>query len=123
MHQFLQRAFLREDGLINYYPDQVHPIDPHNYAAAAIYAVLFGSETDLPLAAAEPLLRRVDDLMWDPEHGRYNFRRYRRRVDSRFFLRWTQAWMFAALSIVHGEMIRSRSSSESTRNFVAQFGN
>jgi hypothetical protein len=120
---YLRQRFLRNDGLINYYPDRVHPIDPHNYAAAAIFAVLFGEDADLPPPTAEPLLRRVDELMWDPARGRYRHRRYQRRVDSRLFLRWTQVWMFAALSILQRETTRSRSNSESTRNFVAQLGN
>jgi hypothetical protein len=98
---YLQQAFLRDDGLINYYPGRLHPIDPHNYAAAAIFALLLGKETDLAPEAAEPLLRRLDELMWDPGRGRYRFRRYSRRIDSRLFLRWTQVWMFAALSMVH----------------------
>ena len=37
--------------------------------------------------------------MWDPGRERYFFRRHPRRTDRRFFMRWTQAWMFAALSI------------------------
>jgi hypothetical protein len=123
LRSYLRTAFLRDDGLVNYYPGRLHPIDPHNYAAAAIFAVLFGDQADLAPADAEPLLRRVDELMWDAARGRYRFRRHRRRTDSRFFLRWTQAWMFAALGVVNQELKRSRSMSESTRNLVAQFGN
>ena len=120
---YLREHFVRDDGLVNYYPGALYPIDPHNYAAAAIFAVVFGEQGDLPPSAGEPLLRRVDDLMWDSQKGRYSYRRHRRRRDSRLFVRWTQAWMFAALSIVDHEMTRSRNTSESTRNFVAQFGN
>ena len=64
---------------------------------------MFGDEADLSPAGAKPLLQRVDELMWDPERARYRFRRQRRRTDSRLFLRWAQAWMFAALSFVHRE--------------------
>ncbi len=123
MRGYLSRQFLRADGLLNYYPGRLYPIDPHNYAAAAIFATLFGEDSDLAPAAAEPLLRRVDELMWDPARGRYRYRRHRRRVDSRLFMRWTQAWMFAALAITDQAARRSRSSSESTRNLVAQLGN
>jgi hypothetical protein len=101
LRRYLRRAFLRDDGLINYYPGRLHPIDPHNYAAAAIFALLLGEEADLAPEAAEPLLRRLDELMWDPRHGRYHFRRSSRMTDSRLFLRWTQAWMFAALSMAN----------------------
>ncbi len=120
---YVREHFVRDDGLVNYYPGKLYPVDPHNYAAAAIFAVTFGERSDLSPTVAEPLLRRVDELMWDPSRERYRYRRYRRRRDSRLFLRWTQAWMFAALSIVDHELTRSRNTSESTRNFVAQFGN
>jgi hypothetical protein len=100
LRSYLRREFLRQDGLLNYYPGCLYPIDPHNYAAAAIFALLSGKEDDLSPAAAEPLLRKVDELMWDESRGRYLFRRHRHRVDKRLFLRWTQAWMFAALSLV-----------------------
>jgi hypothetical protein len=123
LRSYLRAQFVRDDGLVNYYPGELYPIDPHNYAAAAIFAITFGEPSDLAPATAEPLLRRVDELMWDPGRGRYRHRRRRWRRDSRLFLRWTQAWMFAALGIVDQELTRSRSSSESTRNFVAQFGN
>jgi hypothetical protein len=112
LRNYLRTAFLRDDGLVNYYPGRMHPIDPHNYAAAAIFAVLFGDEADLAPADAEPLLRHVDELMWDAARGRYRFRRHRRRVDSRLSLRWTQAWMFAALSLVNEELLRSHRASE-----------
>jgi hypothetical protein len=97
---YLKREFIRTDGLINYYPGRLYPIDPHNYAAAAIFARLFGQESDLPSESAKPLLSRLDELMWDPSRGRYLYRRYARRRDRRLFVRWTQAWMFAALAVV-----------------------
>jgi polysaccharide biosynthesis protein VpsJ len=123
LRRYLRESFLRDDGLVDYYPGRLHPIDPHNYAAAALFALMFGDHTDLPAARAEPLLRSVDELMWDERRGRYRYRRHRRRTDSRLFVRWTQAWMFAALAFVHQDATRSRRMSESTRNFVAQFGN
>jgi hypothetical protein len=90
--------FLRDDGLLNYYPDRLYPIDPHNYAVTAIYFTLFGDESQRRMAVT--LLRRVDALTWDGERGRYAHRVHRRRRDRRMFLRWTQAWMFAALATV-----------------------
>jgi hypothetical protein len=122
LRSYVAKSFVRDDGRVNYYPGRMYPVDPHNYAAAAIFAVTFGGQDDLPPGAAEPLLRRVDEAMWDASRGRYRYRRHRRRSDARLFLRWTQAWMFAALSIVDHDT-RSRSSNASTRNFVAQFGN
>lgn len=93
---YAQAHFFRSDGRVNYFPDRLHPVDPHNYAAAAIFGVLAG------VGDPEALLREVDRLMWDPGRGAYAYKRHERRVDRRMFLRWTQAWMFAALAVVRG---------------------
>lgn len=93
---FARRSFQRPDGAINYFPGRLHPIDPHNYAATAVFGVLAGLEPEF----GEPLLRRVDEQMWDPRTRTYAYKKHARRTDRRAFLRWTHAWMFAALAIV-----------------------
>lgn len=99
MWQYARRRFLREDGLVNYFPDTLHPVDPHNYAATAIFAVMAGPGAGLPSDYSADLLRRVDAIMWDDDRNAYAYRRRARRADRRSFLRWTQAWMFAALAV------------------------
>jgi hypothetical protein len=96
---YYRSRFRRPDGYINYYPDRLHPIDPHNYAATAIYTLLLGE--DGHAGEALRLLRLVDDIAWDPKKGRYVHRIHARRRDARFFLRWTQLWMLAALCIAY----------------------
>ena len=100
MRSYFRRAFLRSDDRLNYYPGSLHPVDPHNYAAAAVYATFFGTDEDIPPARAEELLRCVDHEMWSSAERRYFFRRHKHRLDRRAFLRWTSAWMFAALAVV-----------------------
>lgn len=99
MMTYYRTQFRRSDGLLNYYPGRLHPIDPHNYAAVAIFQVLF-DEDGSGIADARELLRRLDALSWDERKNRYRFRIFARRVDDRFFLRWTQVWMFLALATV-----------------------
>jgi hypothetical protein len=96
---YYRARFRRSDGYINYYPDRLHPIDPHNYAATAIYTLLLGE--DGHTGEARRLLRLVDDIAWDPKEGRYVHRVHARRRDARFFLRWTQLWMLAALCLAY----------------------
>ena len=57
LESYYRSRFDRPDGLVNYYPDRLHPIDPHNYAATAIYAVLSGEEGGT--ARAMDILERV----------------------------------------------------------------
>jgi len=98
---YWQAHFVRDDGLLNYYPDRLHPIDPHNYAVTAIYLTVFGDEQERVMGRA--LLGRVDELAWDARRGAYVHRIHRRRRDRRLFLRWTQAWMFTALALATAE--------------------
>ena len=102
---YARRSFQRPDGAVNYFPGRLHPIDPHNYAATAVFGVLAGLEPEL----GEPLLRRVDAETWDPRTRTYAYKKHARRTDRRAFLRWTHAWMFAALAIVGArEEVRGR---------------
>lgn len=96
MVEYYRQHFLRNDGLLNYFPNRLHPIDPHNYAAAAIFAILTGDDASIQQARA--LLQRLDELAWNPNKESYTYRQHEGRKDERFFLRWTQVWMFFALA-------------------------
>ena len=98
---YYRSRFRRPDGYINYYPDRLHPIDPHNYAATAIYTLLLSKDGHAGAGDARRLLRLVDDIAWDPKKGRYVHRIHAMRRDARFFLRWTQLWMLAALCLAY----------------------
>lgn len=100
MWAFARARFIRDDGLVNHSPDRLYPIDPHNYAAVAIFSVMSGEGTGLPTGYGANLLRRLDTLMWDRDREAYAYKRHARHTDRRLFLRWTQAWMFAALAVV-----------------------
>jgi hypothetical protein len=108
MWRYYRETFLREDGEINYFPGTVYPIDSHNYAATAIFAILFGEKFQLGQSFAADLLRRADDLTWESRRGYYIHRIHRKRRDRREFLRWNQAWMFLALAMADnpGEVAR-----------------
>lgn len=96
LESYWSRHFARADGHVNYFPDRLKPIDPHNHAAAALYCVLTGDHGGS--SQARTLLRRLDDRAWDARRQRYAHRVHRLRTDRRQFLRWTYAWMFAALA-------------------------
>ncbi len=101
------RAFIREDGKINYYPGRLYPLDSHNYAAAALFALLLDEGKLMGKLDAGNLLRAGDDLTFWPQKGRYLHRRGRYFRDRRLFLRWNQAWMFAALgALYHAETLQ-----------------
>jgi hypothetical protein len=107
LEAYYRRHFLRTDGRVNYFPDRLHPIDPHNYAATAIYHVLAQESPD-DAVTADQILRRIDEDAWDERRGRYSYRIHRHRRDRRFFTRWSQVWMLMALCAVHaGPAVRA----------------
>lgn len=99
MVEYYRQQFLRDDGLVNYFPNRLHPIDPHNYAAAAIFMVITGDEEDIQ--QARTLLQRLDEIAWNPNKKNYTYRQHPGKKDERFFLRWTQVWMLFALAASH----------------------
>lgn len=96
MMEYYRQQFLRDDGLLNYFPNRLHPIDPHNYAAAAMFEILTGGQEGIQHARA--LLQRLDELAWNPNNGSYTYRQHSNKKDERLFLRWTQVWMLLALA-------------------------
>jgi len=98
MTRYYRRTFLRDGGVVNYYPASPWPIDPHNYAASAIFEVASGGPGGVERAAE--ILGRSDSFCWDESRGHYHHRVHKRWRDRRLFMRWGQAWSFAALSAV-----------------------
>lgn len=99
MMEYYRQQFLRDDGLVNYFPNRLHPIDPHNYAATAIFKVIMGGEEGTQ--QARTLLQRLDEIAWNPSKKNYTYRQHQGKKDERFFLRWTQVWMLFALAANH----------------------
>ncbi len=104
MDGWYRRTFLRDGGVVNYYPGSPWPIDPHNYAATAIYEVMLGGEEGRQRAMS--VLGRMDAICWDATAGHYHHRVMKRWRDRRLFMRWGQAWVFAALSsVLYGDRL------------------
>ncbi len=98
MERYYRSTFPRADGALNYFPGSQYPVDPHNYAAAALYEILFDEGNGAGIKRGRSLLAVIDGMMWMPRKGRYMFRLKRRGADERYFLRWTHVWMFLALA-------------------------
>lgn len=108
LYEYYRHAFMRDDGLINYYPGRLYPIDSHNFAAAALFAQILDDGRLGGVLEACDLLKKADAQTFNEGRGRYAHRRGRWRTDSRLFLRWNQAWMFAALGVLSdGATIKS----------------
>lgn len=97
---YASRFFL-SDGTPKYYHDRVHPIDIHSPAQAISFFSTEGAEYD---RLTDGLVRWMLTNMYDGRGGFY-YRRTRWSVNRILYMRWSQAWVFHALT----EYICSRS--------------
>jgi len=96
--QFYRSHFFREDGAVGYYHDRFYPIDTHCVAQSIITLLdlkdLDSKNVELAQSALEFATRR----MWNDQQGYFYYRILRSCTIRTSYMRWTQSWMFLALS-------------------------
>jgi hypothetical protein len=94
-----RRSFFSADGAARFYPDRDYPLEAHSYASAIdclCAAAAGGDETALDFAGH--IFESAVRELWLSELGRFAFKRSRRRLNKREFMRWTNAPMFRAMA-------------------------
>jgi hypothetical protein len=94
---FYQAHFFREDGAVRYFHDRTYPIDIHTVAQSIITLLEFQDVAKGNRSLAHSVLRWALDRMWD-ERGFFYYRVLRSCTIRTSYMRWSQAWMFLALS-------------------------
>jgi hypothetical protein len=98
--RFWRDHFFREDGAVRYYHDRTYPIDTHCVAQSIItlldLADLDAANTEL----AETVFAWARDRMWDKKKHYFYYRILRSCTIRTSYMRWTEAWMFLALSML-----------------------
>jgi hypothetical protein len=92
-------VFFREDGLPRYFANVDHPIDTHAAAHAIITLNAFG---DRP--AAVHIAKWMCSNMQNAD-GSFMYQKHRRYTNRIAYIRWSNAWMFLALSTLISEEI------------------
>jgi hypothetical protein len=90
---FYAERFFLPDGTPKHYCDRTYPIDIHSAAEAVIF---FSSEPGYG-ALATRVLDWTLDVMYD-ERGYFYFQKDRLFTNRICYMRWSQAWMFRALT-------------------------
>ncbi len=93
---FYVENFFTAEGIPKYYNNSVFPVDPHNTAQLIITLSRlnkFGEYREL----ADLVLRWTIENMQD-EQGFFYYQQTRRFTNRIAYMRWTQAWMFYALT-------------------------
>lgn len=99
---FYRGHFFREDGAAKYFHDQTYPIDIHCIAQSIITLLSLKDLDQGNLQLAQKVFRWALDHMWD-DQGFFYYRVLRSCTIRTSYMRWSQAWMFLAMSILLGE--------------------
>jgi hypothetical protein len=95
--EFYRSHFFREDGAVRYFHNQTYPIDTHCVAQSIITLLDLQDLDNGNIPLAHSVFQWAMDHMWD-SRGFFYYRILRTCTIRTSYMRWTQAWMFLALS-------------------------
>lgn len=96
--QFYRDHFFREDGAVGYFQNRFYPIDTHCAAQSVITLLDLKDLRDDNVELARKVLGWTAKHMWDEKEGFFYYRILRSCTIRTSYMRWTQAWMFLALT-------------------------
>jgi hypothetical protein len=101
--EFYRSHFFREDGAVGYYHDRFYPIDTHCVAQSVITLLDLKDLDPDNVRLAQSVFEWARKRMWDDRGGYFYYRILRFCTIRTSYMRWTQAWMFLALSMLLAE--------------------
>jgi hypothetical protein len=96
--EFYRARFFREDGAVGYYHDRFYPIDTHCVAQSVITLLDLKDLDASNSQVARSVMAWATEQMWDERGGYFYYRILRLCTIRTSYMRWTQAWMFLALT-------------------------
>jgi hypothetical protein len=100
---FYRSHFFREDGAVRYFHDRTYPIDTHCVAQSIITLLDLKDLDATNVELARTVYEWARKRMWDEKEGYFYYRILRVCTVRTSYMRWTQAWMFLALSALLAE--------------------
>jgi hypothetical protein len=97
--EFYRSHFFRKDGAVRYFHNRTYPIDTHCVAQSIITLLDLKDLDPSNVRLAHSVFQWVMDHMWD-DRGFFYYRILRTCTIRTSYMRWTQAWMFLALSML-----------------------
>jgi hypothetical protein len=96
--QFYRSHFFRQDGAVGYYHQRFYPIDTHCIAQSIITLLDLKGLDSTNVQLAKSVCDWAIRHMWDEKKGYFYYRILRLCTIRTSYMRWTQAWMFLALT-------------------------
>jgi hypothetical protein len=100
---FYRSHFFREDGAVRYFHDRTYPIDTHCVAQSMITLLDLKDLEPANVQLARSVFEWARNQMWDERGGFFYYRILRLCTIRTSYMRWTQSWMFLALSMLLAE--------------------
>lgn len=110
---FYSSHFFRADGAARYFHQRTYPIDIHCVAQSIITLVTLRHLAPGNVSLALSVFRWATDHMWDERHGYFFYRVLRFCTIRTSYMRWSQAWMLAAISVLLREAAAATQDSRS----------
>jgi hypothetical protein len=97
--EFYRAHFFREDGAVKYFHDRAYPIDIHCVAQSIVTLVALKDLDAGNVTLARLVFRWTMNHMWD-NRGFFYYQVHRLGTIRTSYMRWSQAWMFLAISML-----------------------
>ncbi len=103
--------FFQKDGVAKYYHDRTYPIDSHSIAQSIITLVSLKDLDPMSIPLAQSVFQWAIKHLWD-KRGYFYYRALRVCTIRTSYMRWTQAWMFLAMSFLLTELSGSEATDD-----------
>jgi hypothetical protein len=100
--EFYRAHFFREDGAPKYFHNRRYPVDIHCVAQSIITLVALKDLDGSNIELARSVFQWAMNYMWD-EQGFFYYRVQRFCTIRIPYMRWAQAWMLLAMSVLQSE--------------------
>jgi hypothetical protein len=97
--EFYRNHFIREDGAARYFHNQTYPIDVHCVAQTLLTLIDFQDLNSTNPDVIRSVYTWAMKHMWD-ERGFFYYRVLRTVTIRTSYMRWSQAWMLLALTVL-----------------------
>ncbi len=102
-YRYYKETFFEDSGLPHYYHNKMYPIDLHSTAQGIITFLEFKKYDDEAVTIAQKLAAWAIENMLDDKEGYFYFQKTKYFLNKTPYLRWPNAWMFYALTLLNAE--------------------
>lgn len=96
-YSFYKRNFITQEGIPKFYHNNLYPIDCTSGAQTILTTIRFG-DIEIAKKVAEQMIKKMQKT-----NGSFKFRKFKNYTITTSFMRWSDAWMFTALSFLNNK--------------------